>query len=379
MLILDTVTIFICTILFLLTALSLFSDIFFKKIREKDVRDDKDLKPVSVVIVADNNARDLKQNLDFFLSQDYSPGYEVIVAICKDEDGTGDVIEAFSKYENLHSTFVPKSSRYLSRHKLAITLGVKAAKNDLILLTDANCKPVTDKWIYGMSSRYSDDNSVALGYGNYENETSSFRIFAKLYREFAMMRMASINKTYGYDGKNIMFRKKTFLSEDGFSGNLRYLRGEYDFLANKYAKDKKVAVNLSAECFLTETSPSDKEWYKQNLFYMETRRHLDGKFKYRLVCIFNSASLYIGAVASFASLVYGIVLCSWLLTVVAVMTLFIPLFFRTRNALRVIRFFNADVPPFKIIFYEFAVAFYNLEYIIRYYFSDKTEFISHKI
>lgn len=378
MFILYNFTVLVCILLLLFAVLSSFSDIFMKRIKTKNICAKENLKPVSVVIISDNNAQELKENLALYLSQDYSAGYEVIVAICKDEDGTRDVLESFSEYKNLYSTFVPTSSKYVSIYKLAITLGVKAAKNELILLTDASCKPITDKWIYSMTSACDESKDMVLGYSNYNKDTSPFRIFTHLYREYVMMYEVSKNRAYGYDGKNVMFRKSLFLSNDGFLGNLKYLRGEYDFLINKYAKDEKVTVNLSSECFLSEISPTNKEWHKKNLFYMETRKHLADRFMHRFICNMDCVSLYVGAIASITAMIYGAMFSCWLMFTIAVVTLLVPIFIRLYNVSHVIKLFNVDIPLLKIISYEFFMFFHNLKYVILYFFSDKYEFISHK-
>ncbi len=39
---------------------------------------------------------------------------------------------------HLYYTYIPESSRYMSRKKLQITLGVKAAKYEWIILTEPN-------------------------------------------------------------------------------------------------------------------------------------------------------------------------------------------------------------------------------------------------
>lgn len=378
MFILDNLTIAVCVVLLLLAVLSSFSDIFMKKIRKGNVSTEDNSRPVSVVIVSDNNAQELRENLSLYLSQDYSSGYEIIVVICRDEDGTRDVLETYSEHDNLYSTFVPTSSKYVSRYKLAITLGVKAAKNELILLTDASCKPVTNKWIYSMASACNEGKDVVLGYSNYDKYTSHFRTFVHLYREYVMMYEASKKHAYGFDGKNVMFRKSLFLSNDGFLGNLKYLRGEYDFLINKYAKDEKVTVNLSSESFLIEMSPTNKEWHKKNLFYMETRKHLAGRFMHGFICNMDLVSLYVGAIASIAAMIYGAMSSLWLMLSMSAVTLLLPILIRLNSARRVIKLFNVDIPLLKFIPYEFFLVFHNLKYIIHYCFSDKYEFISHK-
>lgn len=84
----DTVTILTCAVLAVLAVLSSLADMFFRKLHEDGSEEPSggERPPVSVIVVADNNARELRENLSAFLAQDYPPGFEVIVVIEKDED-----------------------------------------------------------------------------------------------------------------------------------------------------------------------------------------------------------------------------------------------------------------------------------------------------
>lgn len=252
-----------------LALLSSFLDTFFRKVRaggDGPSGPATPCRPVSVIVVADNNAEDLRANLDSLLSQDYEPGYEVIVVVDKDEDGTGDFLKAYGKRPNLYTTFVPDSSRYMSRRKLAITLGVKAAKNELILLTDATCRPVSDKWISVMASRLDEGTDIVMGYSNYIHEVGLFKVFYRFHCEYSNFREACNGAAYGMAGNNIMFRKDVFMAGNGFQGNLKYLRGEYGFLVNKYAGHGNAAVETSCEGRVEDRVPTRKEWHSVNLF-----------------------------------------------------------------------------------------------------------------
>ena len=235
--IVDNITIVICAVLIVLAVLSSLLDLFFKKIPtsgDEDGQGSDACQPVSVIIICDNNAEELRTNLPVFLEQDYPAGYELIVVIDKDEDGSGDVLKTFSSYPNLYTTFVPETSRYMSRRKLAITLGVKAAKNEWVLLTDATCRPASDKWISRMASGCSKNVDIVLGYSNYSCDDANFKVFYRFHREYALLREALGGTAYGMASNNLMFRKSMFMKGNGFQGNLKYLRGEYEFIANKY-------------------------------------------------------------------------------------------------------------------------------------------------
>lgn len=377
----DTVTIVICAVLVVLALLSSFLDTFFRKVRaggDGPSGPATPCRPVSVIVVADNNAEDLGANLDSLLSQDYEPGYEVIVVVDKDEDGTGDFLKAYGKRPNLYTTFVPDSSRYMSRRKLAITLGVKAAKNELILLTDATCRPVSDKWISVMASRLDEGTDIVMGYSNYIHEAGLFKVFYRFHCEYSNFREACNGAAYGMAGNNIMFRKDVFMAGNGFQGNLKYLRGEYGFLVNKYAGHGNAAVETSCEGRVEDRVPTRKEWHIVNLFYRETRRHLDRSFSHRLAFNLDMLSLYAGLVAGAGSAVYAVLTQMWLMLPFSAVALFLPVVVRLLNARRAMRLFGENVPLWKVFPFELRLVWHNLRYAISYRFTDKYEFTSHK-
>lgn len=377
----DTVTIVICAVLVVLALLSSFLDTFFRKVRaggDGPSGPATPCRPVSVIVVADNNAEDLRANLDSLLSQDYEPGYEVIVVVDKDEDGTGDFLKAYGKRPNLYTTFVPDSSRYMSRRKLAITLGVKAAKNELILLTDATCRPVSDKWISVMASRLDEGTDIVMGYSNYIHEAGLFKVFYRFHCEYSNFREACNGAAYGMAGNNIMFRKDVFMAGNGFQGNLKYLRGEYVFLVNKYAGHGNAAVETSCEGRVEDRVPTRKEWHSVNLFYRETRRHLDRSFSHRLAFNLDMLSLYAGLVAGAGSAVYAVLTQMWLMLPFSAVALFLPVVVRLLNARRAMRLFGESVPLWKVFPFELRLVWHNLRYAISHRFTDKYEFTSHK-
>jgi glycosyltransferase involved in cell wall biosynthesis len=98
----------------------------------------EELPPVSVIVCARNEYNNLQEYLPILLSQDY-PNYEVIVVDDSSEDETEFLLERLShQYAHLYHTFVPRGARVVSSKKLALTIGLKAAHHEHILLTDAD-------------------------------------------------------------------------------------------------------------------------------------------------------------------------------------------------------------------------------------------------
>ena len=90
-----------------------------------------------------DNGKDLEENLPAYLTQQYEPGYEVIVVDESSTDNTDDVLKLMKQqYPHLYTTFLPKPDIHLVRKRLALTIGVKAAKNEQIIFTDIKAFPI---------------------------------------------------------------------------------------------------------------------------------------------------------------------------------------------------------------------------------------------
>ena len=129
---------------------------------------DTELPKVSVIVCARNEQTNLQDYLHTLLTQDY-PCYEVIVVNDSSEDDTQIILERYAQQcNNLYITFVPAGARVISSKKLALTIGVKAANYDSLLLTDADCRPQSRYWIQEMMQGFRDEQTeVVLGYGAY--------------------------------------------------------------------------------------------------------------------------------------------------------------------------------------------------------------------
>ena len=159
-------TIVICAIIIVAAFITPLINIFFRKVEdEESATDDSQLPCLSVLLTVQDNARELEQHLPAMLTQDYPAGFEVIVVVGKGEDDTDDVLKKLSAtYPNLYTTFIPDSSRYMSRKKLAVTLGVKAARHEWILMTEASCQPASDQWLKTMARHCQEGTDMVIGY-----------------------------------------------------------------------------------------------------------------------------------------------------------------------------------------------------------------------
>ncbi len=229
--------------------------------------------PVSVVICARNEAENLQQFLPSILEQDYSL-FEVIVVNDGSEDDTSSVLALFaSQYSHLHLTFVPCGAQVRSSKKLALTLGIKAAQYDYILLTDADCYPTSPQWICNMMAGFSNPNTeIVLGYGAYAKAKTLVNRFIQydtLFNGLQYMGMAIAHRPYMGVGRNLAYKKSTFFEHKGFAGLLSSRAGDDDLLINKIANRYNTSVVLTQDSITWSLpKPTYREWL------MQKERHL---------------------------------------------------------------------------------------------------------
>lgn len=131
------------------------------------------LPPLSVVICARNEADNLSKFLPAVLDQDY-PSFEVVVVNDCSEDNSFDVLGGMmKKYPFLKVSTIQKDPGFAHTKKLAMLIGIKAAKNDLLVFTDADCQPVSRTWLRHVASAAAGKAELIIGYGGYLPERAS--------------------------------------------------------------------------------------------------------------------------------------------------------------------------------------------------------------
>ena len=350
-------------------------------IAESIVSDEQqpNLPPITIILTPHDNAQELAKNLPLYLNQDYPTDFQVIVVAPQNDHETGDVLKRFAANPHLYSTFIPESSRYMSKKKLAITLGVKAAKYDWVIMADINCYPTNDNWLQAIARNCKENKELVVGYTRYEEETPAYRQFERQYIARYIMREYQRNKAYACPFNALAFRKATFLREEGFRGNLKYIRGEYDFMVNKYAKGSNLAFENSPEGTLIEETPTEKVWLSTHLFYMENRQHLQRTPQHRLLPYIDQTALHGNYLLQCVALAGSLLLGMWTIAVAAGLSLILTIILRLVMAKKALRRFDIDIPAWKIIPYELAIAWKHLGYKLKYHRADKYDFISHKL
>ncbi len=274
------------------------------------------VQPVSVIICARNEVRNLEAYLPLWLDQDH-PDYEVILVNDCSWDDTEEFLKTFAVGQSrLKVVTIKEQERYSHGKKFALTLGIKAAKNDWLLFTDADCRPASRQWISSMQSRFQPANEIVLGYGAYEKQPGLINRLIRL--DAAMIAMqyfsfALAGNSYMGVGRNLAYRKTLFFRNKGFAKHNHLLSGDDDLLVNETATATNVAIQVAPESFtysLPKTTFS--AWFRQKSRHMTTSGLY--KFNHRLLLGTLAASSWL----FYATLITLLVLSFHLKEVLAV-------------------------------------------------------------
>lgn len=232
--------------------------------------------PVSIIICAKNQAQYLEKNLPRLLTQDY-PEYEIIVVDNGSVDDTEDVLIRLKNiYPQLRSTHIPIDEKFKHNKKLAITIGVKAAKYDQIIHLNPNSFPNSKTWL---------SNTVVIAQGKLYNAYSNFEYQKGFFYNFIrydiikqtikIAAFTSINKLYAGNSFNMSFLKSDFLENKGYAGNAHFEAGYDHILSMNLAKKSDYTFSTNPDSKITiEAKNHYNIWKTINKYYFKSRKYV---------------------------------------------------------------------------------------------------------
>jgi len=262
---------------------------------------------ISVIVCAKNEADNVAQFIPILAEQDY-PDYEIILIDDASSDNTLEIFEAFEKqYSNVRLVKVQNNEAFWGNKKYALTLGIKASKKDYLLFTDADCYPASKDWITTMSSQFTMQKTIVLGYGAYVKVANSF--LNKIIRFETMLTAvqyfswAKMGHPYMGIGRNLAYKKEEFYNVKGFINHMKIRSGDDDLFINQIAKSKNTAVCYSPESFTySQPKTTFKAWFTQK------RRHVSTANFYKT---FDKIQLGLFYISQLLFLILAVVLLSF--------------------------------------------------------------------
>jgi len=243
--------------------------------------------PVSVVICARDEADNLVNNLPGVLVQEYPEQHEIIVVNDNSEDQTKYIVDEFRKaFETLHHLELKQEAKMIIGKKFPLSMGIKTAKYENLLLTDADCVPASEFWVKKMQAAYTNGIEIVLGYGAYHkkqgvlNKLIRFETFhsALQYLSYALAGMP-----YMGVGRNLSYKRDLFMKNKGFSSINMIPSGDDDLFINKVATPKNTAIVVDKDAHtLSEAKSTWKDWMQQKFRHYTTSKYYQPKHKFLL-------------------------------------------------------------------------------------------------
>ncbi len=235
---------------------------------------------VSVIIAARNDSNNLFENLPFILEQDH-PQFEVIVVNHQSQDDTFYILNALIRqYPHLRVINVEKNQHLKFGKKLPLTLGIKGAKYENLLFTDADCRPSSRNWLMKMTQNLSNDTEIVLGYGPLKETKGFLNSLIRFDTAWIAMNYFAFAKAkvpYMGVGRNLSYKKSAFEKVSGFKSHYSLSSGDDDLFIQEAANSKNTTIVLDPETFME--SPASSSWES---FVRQKSRHFTTSPHYKV-------------------------------------------------------------------------------------------------
>ena len=264
--------------------LFIFSKLAFYKKKERNV---SQTHPVSVIICARDEAENIARNLPGTLVQKYSTTHEVIVVNDNSYDETKYILQELNKeFKQMKLVELTQEAQFIPGKKFPLSVGIKTARHEIVLLTDADCVPASEFWIDKMQAGFEEDIDIVLGYGPLKKKKGFFNKIVRwetFHTALQYLSYAQSGLTYMGVGRNLSYKKTIFFKNKGFSAHNHVPGGDDDLFINKVATKKNTTIVIDPDAFtLSEPAANWKQWVRQKTRHYTTSKYYKGIHKFLL-------------------------------------------------------------------------------------------------
>jgi cellulose synthase/poly-beta-1,6-N-acetylglucosamine synthase-like glycosyltransferase len=241
------------------------------------LNEDQTLFPVSVIICARNESQNIIDLLPKILEQDY-PEFEVVVVNDASWDETGDELDEMRKvYPNLQIVTITESMQYRPGKKFALTLGIKKAQFEHLILTDADCAPASRNWLKNMALSFDANKELVLGVGSFVPQssfTNALIRFENFLTGTFYLSFAKAGFPYMGVGRNMAYTKSLYNKVGGFKKHYHIVSGDDDLFVKEAATSKNTSICVEPESHMISKPPATwVAWWKQKKRHYTTSGH----------------------------------------------------------------------------------------------------------
>jgi glycosyltransferase involved in cell wall biosynthesis len=266
--------------------------------------------PLSVIICARDEAANLAKNLAGILVQNYKTTHEVIVVNDNSFDESKYLLDEFQKtFKNLNVVELTQEAKLIAGKKFPLSMGIKTAKHETVLLTDADCVPASEHWMQKMQDAFRDGTEIVLGYGAFHKRPgllNKFIRFETFHTALQYFSYALAGMPYMGVGRNLSYKKDIFFKNKGFSAINQIPGGDDDLFINMVAKKSNTEIVLDKDAHtLSDAKKSWSDWWTQKMRHYSTVKYYKPKHKFWLG-LYTSSQLWLYPFMIAAVLLYKI-------------------------------------------------------------------------
>lgn len=257
-------------------AFQLFYWAFFMfrvRIRKIDIPDARPA--VSVIVCAKNESDNLRNNIPLIMEQKYPEMQVIVVDDCSTDDTLLVLSELRTRYPDLYYTSIPVDTKFTHGKKLAVTVGIKAAKYEKIVFIDADCKPASEHWLTSLIEGYSSENiELVLGYGRYERTRGFLNFFIRFetfWNTVQYFGFARAMRPFMGVGRNMSYTKSLYDKSSKFRHHIGIMSGDDDLFISEMGRRDNTAIVAKPESqTISQAKRTWLEWFEQKSRHIKT-------------------------------------------------------------------------------------------------------------
>lgn len=259
---------------------------------------------VSILIAARNEADNIGTCLRAVLDQSYPKAkLEVIVIDDRSTDSTAEIVGQFAAQDRrVQLLHIREIQPGISPKKGALDRGIREARGEIIVTTDADCTPAPE-WITEMMTHFTPEVGMVAGFNPYRIEGKKFSWLQKMLAldYFSLACVAAASAGLGYavscSGGNLAYRKEIYLQLGGFKDIQRWISGDDDFFLEQIREKTnwKIRYSVMPQTFVPTAPPATfREFLNQRIRYASKGRHYAAPVAAALVGIYVLNGLLAG-------------------------------------------------------------------------------------
>mgnify|MGYP000858221598 FL=1 len=244
--------------------------------------------PVSVIVCAKNEDENLAKHVPGLIFQKYNSSLQIIIVNDNSTDDSKYILhELNSTFNALTMVELQNEARFIAGKKFPLSVGIREARHEIVLLTDADCVPASENWVQKMQDGYAEGVEIVLGYGAYQKRSGFLNKvirFETFHSALQYLSYALAGSPYMGVGRNLSYKKSLFMNNKGFASINHLPGGDDDLFINKVATKSNTAIVIDAEAHTLSTPKTTwKAWKRQKTRHFSTSKYYKSKHKFLLV------------------------------------------------------------------------------------------------